>query len=375
MPVQEISPQDLRNHAFLAFFDEVPAGQLAEAAAIVAFPQDAVIFREGGLADSIYLVLRGTVRLTKKDASGKDQFLALVHANDFFGEFGVLDGHPRSASAFAAEDNTVLARLPRETVVEVFNTTGGQGVLNVALHTIAKVRDINERYVEERLRKERMTLIGEMADRIIHDLKSPFCVIQLVTDMLRRDPPADLTEHCDLLESQLSRMQTLVEEILEFSRGRPQLQLRPVPISEILGRFQTYNHEYLNRMHVELTVDSIQKMLNADSDKLFRVFQNLVNNAVEALAGEPGRISIRVKDSSPMIEIAVADNGPGIPESLRGTLFEPFATVGKIKGTGLGMAITRAIVEAHGGDISYESAAGRGTTFRIRLPAHQAESA
>ena len=76
-----------------------------------------------------------------------------------------------------------------------------------------------------------------------------------------------------------------------------------------------------------------------------------------------------------MIEIAVADNGPGIPESLRGTLFEPFATVGKIKGTGLGMAITRAIVEAHGGDISYESAAGRGTTFRIRLPAHQAESA
>ncbi len=368
MPTNDTAMSDLRRHTFLAFFDDVPASQLAEAAQIITLECDDLIFHEGDLADSIYLVLKGTVRLMKKDSSGKPQFLAFVRPNDFFGEFGVLDGHPRSAGAFAAEDDTVLARLPRETVIRVFNTTGGQGVLKVALHIIAKVRDINERYVEERLRKERMTLIGEMADRIIHDLKSPFCVIQLVTDMLRRDPPEDLTEHCDLLESQLGRMQTLVEEILEFSRGRTQLNRKPLQIAEVLGRLQTYNHEYLDRMRVTLSVDAVPKTVEVDSDKLLRVFQNLINNAVEAFDNLPGKISIHTEDQGSSIDISVSDNGPGIPEAMRSTLFEPFATMGKAKGTGLGMAIAKSIVEAHGGTLTFETAMGSGTTFHIALP-------
>lgn len=368
MPEDRTAIDDLIRHPFLAFFDEDLALQLARDAEVKTLQPGTLIFREGEPADSIQLVLKGMVRLTKKDPAGKEQLLAFVRENDFFGEFGVLDGKPRSATAHAAGEDTVLARLPSDTVIRVFDAAGTKGVLKVALHIIGKVRDINERYVEERLRKERMTLIGEMADRIIHDLKSPFCVIQLVTDMLRRNPPADLTEHCDLLEAQIGRMQTMVEEILDFSRGKPQLNRKPIPISEILGRFQTYNHEYLNRLRVELVIHSVPKTIDADSDKIFRVFQNLVNNAVEAFAGNPGRIVIHAEDLGDTLRVSVADNGPGLPEQMRATLFEPFSTMGKAKGTGLGMAITRSIVEAHGGVITFESARGEGTTFHITLP-------
>jgi len=369
MPAKPNVPEELRAHPFLAFFDDAAANQLAESAQVVTHPAGQLLFREGDIADSIYLVLEGTVRLTKKDPEGKEQLLAFVGPNDFFGEFGVLDGKPRSAGAFAAEEGTVLARLPRELVTGVFEESGGQGVLKVALHIIGKVRNINERYVEERLRKERMTLVGEMADRIIHDLKSPFCVIQLVTDMMRKDPPEDPTELCNMLDEQLVRMQNMVEEILEFSRGRSHLEKILVPLADVLNRFDKYNREYLKRANVELTVESIDRTVEADSDKLLRAIQNLVNNAVEAFKGKPGRIDIKAEDNGDHILITASDNGPGIPEEMRSTLFEAFATKGKSKGTGLGMAIAKSIVEAHGGELTFETATGKGTRFFIRLPA------
>jgi len=360
----------LRKHPFLAFFDEKSMLELMDSAEILSLRKEETIFSEGDDADAIYLILRGSVRLTKRDPDGKEQFLAFVSENDFFGEFGVLDGKPRSAAAFSTGGETTLARLPRDRVLHLFDTSDGRSSLKLALHIIGKVRSINERYVEEQLRKERMTLLGEMADRIIHDMKSPFCVIQLIADMLRRDLPDELTEQCEMLESQLDRVQNMVEEILEFSRGKTQLKKTPVRIAEILGKFQAYNYEYLKQSGVNLQVDSIPKTIEVDKEKMLRVIQNLVNNAVEALQDQHGIISIHAEDHGDTVAIIIEDNGPGIPEELQATLFEPFSTKGKNKGTGLGTAIAKSIVEAHGGQLSFKTTAGKGTTFYIELPTH-----
>lgn len=360
-------PPETDSHAFLAFFDAATRSQLLAKAECMVFTADQRIFREGDLADSIYLVLHGKVRLTKKDPTGKEQFLAMAMAGDFFGEFGVLDGHPRSAGAIAAEDNTVLVRLPRESVIAAFHQSSGESVMRLALHIISKVRETNQRYVEERLRKERMTLIGEMADRIIHDLKSPFCVIQLVADMLRQNRGISVNELCDLLETQLRRMQSMIEEILDFSRGQPQIKPVDVRLPDWVRQLEEYNRYYFEHMHVEWHAEVANVTLRMDPDKMMRAFQNIITNAVEAFASHGGRIEFRAVAEGDKLMISISDNGPGIPEELRGVFFEPFATLGKAKGTGLGMAVAKSIIEAHGGRINFESESGRGTTFYIAL--------
>lgn len=361
-------PPETYSHTFLAFFDEVARNQLLADGSFMRFQTNARIFREGDMADSIYLVLSGKVRLTKKDPAGKEQFLAIVSAGEFFGEFGVLDGHPRSAGAIAAEDDTLLVKLPRASVIAAFQQSKGESIMRLALHIISKVRETNQRYVAERLRKERMTLIGEMADRIIHDLKSPFCVIQLVADMLRQNRGMPIGELCDLLETQLRRMQSLIEEILDFSRGQPQIKPVEMRLPELVRKLEEYNRYYFTQTHVQWSAEIADVTLRMDPDKMIRAFQNLITNAVEAFMGRGGRIAFRARPEGDKLVISISDNGPGIPEELHGVFFEPFATLGKAKGTGLGMAVARSIIEAHGGRINFESTAEKGTTFYITLP-------
>jgi signal transduction histidine kinase len=106
-----------------------------------------------------------------------------------------------------------------------------------------------------------------------------------------------------------------------------------------------------------------------DHDRMIRVLQNLLNNSVEALAAtQGGKIVFAARRNGGMCELTVRDNGPGIPRVIWGTMFQPFTTHGKKGGTGLGLAIAKGVVEAHGGKITFESAKGAGTTFRIRLP-------
>lgn len=369
MPPADKAPPSLRAHPFLALFDESSSARLAQSAEILRLAEGERIFDEGDPADSIYLVLGGSVRLTKKDPGGREQLLAIVGANEFFGEFGVIDGHPRSAGATSAITETLLARLPRESVLGVFRDSGVEGVLKVALHIIRKVRDTNEMYIKEHVRKERMTLVGEMANTIIHDLRNPFTVIQLCTEMLRGEVSPAAREKCDLIQAQLGRAQNMIEEILEFSRGTSQLKKAPSNLADLLAKFEGLFHDYLGLMHVRLTLRPVSRVVELDADRMIRVLQNLVNNAVEAFNGQPGEIGIACEDLGKDVVLRVSDNGPGIPTDMRAIMFEPFATMGKRKGIGLGMAIAKSIVTAHGGELTFETKLGKGTTFIIRLPA------
>jgi signal transduction histidine kinase len=104
--------------------------------------------------------------------------------------------------------------------------------------------------------------------------------------------------------------------------------------------------------------------LPADRDKLKQAFLNLLNNSMEAMAAG-GKIEITVSASSDMVNIRIADSGPGIPADI--DIFQPFATT-KNYGTGLGLVIVRQIITAHHGTISYSSQPGKGTIFVISLP-------
>ena len=357
----------LLTHPFFAFFDEESANSLAQVTEIQTCQDGDRIFCEREPADSMYLVLAGSVRLTKRDPAGEEQLLAVVAQGDYFGEFGILDGHPRSAGARAAVQNTVLARLPREQVTKAF-TSSGPGVLKVALQIVRKVRETNELYVQERVRKERMVLVGEMASRIIHDLRNPFTVIQLCTQMLRGEIKPESLEKCDLIEAQLDRAQNMVEELLEFSRGHSTLKKSRVSINELLSRFESLFHDYLAQSKITFVMNPVSRVVDVDVNKMIRVLQNLVGNAVDALPCDGGMIRIDCEDKGDKVLIMVSDNGPGISEAIQAVLFEPFAALGTKKGSGLGMAIAKSITVAHGGNLFFESQSGQGTKFFIELP-------
>ncbi len=360
--------QEVRAHSFLALFSEEQAQQLAQAAEVRTYRDGERIFFEGDVADSLYLVLEGSVRLTKKDPAGNEQLLAVVGAHDYFGEFGVLDGHARSTGGLAAVSGTTLARLPQKLVSQAFNAAGAEGMMKIALHIIRKIRETNELVVTERLRKERMTLVGEMAEMIIHDLRNPFTVIQICVDMLRGEVPPPALEKCDLIDAQLQRSKEMVEELLEFSRGSTQLTRRPVDAAHLLAEFEKLFRDYLALSHVELTLKPVSRVIEVDASRMVRVLQNLVNNSIEAFDGRPGKIVIACQERDRVLLITVSDNGPGIPPEKQAAMFEPFGTLGKKQGFGLGMAIAKSIVTAHGGHLSAASKPGKGTRFVIELP-------
>jgi signal transduction histidine kinase len=105
-----------------------------------------------------------------------------------------------------------------------------------------------------------------------------------------------------------------------------------------------------------------------DPRKLERVLYNLLLNACEAVAPEGGRIHVGMNQVQGGVEIRVSDNGRGIPEKIRGQLFEPFVSHGKENGTGLGLTVVQKIIQDHGGDVIVEKTSAQGTVFRLLLP-------
>jgi signal transduction histidine kinase len=105
-----------------------------------------------------------------------------------------------------------------------------------------------------------------------------------------------------------------------------------------------------------------------DPKKIERAFFNLMLNACEATTQRQGQIRVELHSSAESFEVRVADNGPGIPESIRNTLFDPFVSSGKPNGTGLGLAIVNKIIHDHGGSVSVEQTSEAGTVFLVKLP-------
>ena len=359
---------DLASHRFMSYFEPEQAAHLCQIAVLESFAEETLVFEEGETADFLYLVLEGEVEFSKRIENNKYQTIAVAKPDDFFGELGVLDGEPRSARAVAVGGST-LAKLCREELIETLQFAKGSAVLQMFSFIIKNLRCTTDQYVSQFVHKQKMVLVGEMVSTIIHDFKSPFTGIKLSSEMLKEMHPDDETqEWCELIQLQVQRMLGMAEEVLEFSRGNSVLHKKPVNLFQTLQQFKRLNKVYFDAAKVDLVLRVAEVIVEADENKVLRVLQNLVGNAVEAFGGRGGLVQIIVEESDEWAEISIYDNGPGIPQAIQEKLFEPFVTYGKRTGTGLGTAIAKSIVDAHKGEITYESDNEKGTTFLIRLP-------
>jgi PAS domain S-box-containing protein len=229
-------------------------------------------------------------------------------------------------------------------------------------------RDLTEHYLyEDRLRKaERMAAIGETAAMVGHDLRNPLQGISGAVYVLKqRLNPGDTQskEMLELIERALEYADNIVRELVDYSRD---VHIEPTETNAkavIDAAIQQVNIPTNIKLR-NLTTSTPN--LSLDVVKTQRVFVNLIGNAVDAMPAG-GEISITAKEVGELIEVKFSDTGTGIPDDVMRNLWKPLKTT-KPKGMGLGLAICKRIVEAHGGSIEVESSLGHGCIFTIKLP-------
>ena len=222
------------------------------------------------------------------------------------------------------------------------------------------------------LESEQLATIGRMASSISHDLRHSLAAIVANSEFLCDShlTPAQREELYQEVRTGVNLMTDLIDSLLEFARTRESLNPAYGNISETIQR--SVQAVRLHPRHHNRSIDILCGPHVSgwfDQRKLERALYNLLLNACEAAPALGGKVEITAGEVSGAITIAIADNGPGIAESIRARLFHPFVSYGKENGTGLGLAVVQKIVQDHGGEILAERTSQDKTVFRIVLPA------
>jgi signal transduction histidine kinase len=224
---------------------------------------------------------------------------------------------------------------------------------------------------QELLEAERLATIGRMASSISHDLRHSLAAIVANAEFLleSRLSAEQREELYQEVRIGVNQMTELIDSLLEFSRTRESMRLTFGNVKESVDRVVQIIRSHPRFHPVWISVRQEGNCRGwFDAKKLERALYNLLLNACEATSGDEGRINVELTEIPDGVQVRVADNGRGIPESVRDKLFEPFVSSGKENGTGLGLTVVQKIVQDHGGDVVVEQTSVEGTVFRLTLP-------
>jgi signal transduction histidine kinase len=245
---------------------------------------------------------------------------------------------------------------------------------------IGVIVENSRRYLHMQTRA-RLAALGQMAAGLAHEVKNPLGAIKGAAQLLSepgngRAPDKTSLEFINIILEEVDRLDRVVCSVLSYGRpqkGEPGL----IDVNAVIERTlrllsseRQIDAEYVTQLGKDLP------HVQGDAEQLHQVLLNLIRNACQATQG-PGSVRIESRarlseKATPRVEIAISDDGPGIPPEVRANLFVPFFTT-RHEGTGLGLAISERIVQEMGGRIDVFSQAGQGSTFTVRLPAAASE--
>ena len=221
------------------------------------------------------------------------------------------------------------------------------------------------------LRSERLAAVGTMAAGLAHEVRNPLNSASLQLTVLERrlargEGAAEVLPIAGIIKSEIDRLDRLVRDFLAFSQPRP-LDAKAVDVATLLSGIAGLIAPVAEAANVALTTDVAPSLppIAGDVERLRQVLLNLTRNAIEAMQGSGGTLTLRARGDAESLELDVEDDGPGFAEDL--PVFDAFFTT-KEQGTGLGLSLVHRIITDHGGTIRVQSRPGR-TCFTLRLPA------
>jgi len=280
-------------------------------------------------------------------------------------------------------DNLFTRRAITDQDVQILETFANQASVAIenarlSIRLEEKVRELARAHRElqenqERLMSaERLAAVGEMAARIIHEIKTPLVSIGGFARLIHKTlPPSDTNlEYLTIIAEEVSRLERVIENLLVLAKpGRPDVQ--PDNINEMVEKTLLLISEKAEGAHIQInmSLDFNMPTIGFDRNQLRQVLLNLLQNAIHAMP-DGGILNVTTRQKEAFVQVVVQDTGVGIPDEHLDKLFVPFFTT-KPSGAGLGLSITHKILENHNGFIEVTSQKNVGTTFVVNLPLGQ----
>ena len=231
-------------------------------------------------------------------------------------------------------------------------------------NTTKDLEDVQEKLI----RSERLAAVGELASGVGHELRNPLNVIRncayLLNMSLNEKEDEEAMNTLEVLDKQIDAANKIVTDLMDFTRIKPP-SLHMTDLNSLIKESLSYV-TVPEEVKVNSKLNGNSYKVRIDAEQIGRVFTNIVTNACQSMNGK-GELDIKTDTDDSFVRVSFKDNGCGIPEENIEKIFEPLFTT-KPKGIGLGLAISKRLIEQNGGKIDVVSKVGKGTTFNIDLP-------
>ncbi len=265
-------------------------------------------------------------------------------------------------------------------VVEHIKMSPGKELEELDLHINRLIGRINQAHEDLQKNREllertnKLAAIGKIAPALAHEIRNPLTAIKMLIYAMMKEPgiSTDKQHDLEIITHEINRVEGFLQNFLKYARpARPQMQMVNI-IPAIRETLQLMQPRF-NQSNITLseTHEKDNLQIKADPDMIRQIVMNLVLNAIESM-GQDGELKfttlVKTDDpENPIFQIIISDTGPGIPDEIKDSLFDPFVK-GKDQGIGLGLSISQRIAELHHGWISAANNPGKGATFTIHLP-------
>ena len=261
-------------------------------------------------------------------------------------------------------------------------------MLDETRHAIEYSHELEKATAELKRVNERLTELDRLKDDFIatvtHELKTPLTSVRSLTEILHENPdlPLERRNHfLDIIVKENERLSRLITQVLDFQKiesGVADWEMKQVNLNDIIEDALAASAQLIRDMQIHLNKDLADPsfLIKGDRDRLIQVMMNLISNAIKFCDQENGHIQIKTTQEKDFVRIDISDNGVGIHKKDQSIIFEKFRQANALEasrpaGTGLGLTITKQIIEFHEGRIWVESEPGKGTVFSFTLPISQ----
>ena len=390
-----LTPEILRKSPFFESFSTDQLEKISERAPRLLLAANTLVFRQGERSASMYLILKGGVKIEREDEEGQIFSIREVCEHEIFGELAILSKKGRESTATTIRE-TELVEIDRPLMLEIIGKSNPEEILSlfsVLSENILKVNDhevksaLSRHTLETQMEIEKQRALTQMVAGVAHEINTPLGIINTAVSIMARElaepkeittqRAADIAESLELMRRNVERAHQLVQDFKKVSISQLTDKKETVNISEVVEETIGLIAVSLKRSQIQV---KIHNKLTSEQNKwigyrglLSQILINLLTN-VERYAyphGVGGVVDVTIKlEDNKQFCLIVRDHGKGIPKDNQDHVFEPFFTTGhQIGGTGLGLAIVHnLVVDALKGEIKLKSDVGKGAEFTVIFP-------